>query len=114
MLITKIPSQLTHALASARLSVKSAISAIRTDLELIRNGIATGNPIGNERPQMALIPVSRRRGTACGHAISANTGVDANTAVRMYADPVTKGWQVLDFGKTTGKTSHSQPSRFAP
>ena len=115
MLISKIPSQLTHALVSARLFVNSFISAIRTGMELTWNGTAMASPAGSERPQMALIPVNRRRGSACGNTISAHVGVDANTAVRMYADPVTKEWQELDFGKTTtGTPDHSQPSRFAP
>lgn len=127
MLITKIPSKLTHALASARLSVNAILESAKTAVEaMVDEMLRASGRMGAAQPAMALIPVDRQRhfvsgqsaighGSVIGNVNAAPIGVNAHAAVCMYADPVTKAWRVLDFGKTTtGKTGHSQPSRFAP
>lgn len=106
-MLNPIHTQLTELLAFAR----SALQAIDTMLMQAMPG---------KRPAVALVPVPvNNRGrqvssVSCDRGYEAFTGIPANAAVRLHADPVTEGWRSLDFGKTkTGITRHSQPSRFA-
>lgn len=111
MLIRRIEAQLARAQAFARLSVQSIIDAIRTGIKLT----VTGSPMVGEQPRMALIPVDRRRGSVCGRHNPAVTGATYEVNSPYAADPASAGWRVPAFGNTdTGKTGHSQPSRFAP
>ncbi len=80
-------------------------------------------PASDQRPAMALVPVSRtgrfhrESFVSCDHGYRVQAGVPAGftgAAVRVAAAPITEGWRSPDFGKIkTGNTGHSQPSRFA-
>ncbi len=100
-MMTFMQSQLTDLLAFARSAMRSAESMLH-----------------GEQPALVPMPVDARRrrigSVSCDRGYEAFAGITANAAVRMHADPVTKGWRSLDFGKTTtGDNRHSQPSRYA-
>ena len=114
MLITQLKVAINETSAFARLSVISVIDSVRVGMQSAID-LFIGTAFGSQRPQLIPVPAYRNRENVCAHGISAANGSAHVAAVRMYADPVANEWRVLDFGKTdTGKTGHSQPSRFAP